>query len=96
MVIEYAKNGSLMNSLNDRNFDMDRNSRKRITMEILQGILYIYNSNIIHKDLKICDFELAKDKVNSSASSKWWVLLGGWYQNWWIIQNILSNLTFTL
>jgi len=60
MIMEYAENGSLSGLLNNRHFNMNWEFRKKITKEIIHGIIYLRTNSVIHRDLKSLNTLMAK------------------------------------
>jgi sterile alpha motif and leucine zipper containing kinase AZK len=82
LVMEYMPKGSLRGVLNDKSQELSWETRWLIAIDIAKGLSYLHSKNILHRDLKslnillgndyhakICDFGLAKIKLESSSTS---------------------------
>ncbi|RHZ37375.1 serine/threonine kinase [endosymbiont GvMRE of Glomus versiforme] len=84
IIMDYAENGTLTKFINDnQNKDHDWNFNNNLIKQITQGLAYIHQENVIHRDLKsmnillagnyqvkISDFGLSKFKdINSLYSN---------------------------
>lgn len=94
IIMDYAENGALTDFINDRqNQSQDWSLNKKLIIQMTQGINYIHQQGIIHRDLKsmnilldrdykvkISDFGLAKIKTISSSKSRYSSAVGtlGW------------------
>ncbi|PKC74017.1 kinase-like protein [Rhizophagus irregularis] len=70
LVMQYANGGDLQNYLNNRNLSW--NDKKKLSYQIADGLNYLHNENVLHKDLhsknivihegnaKIIDFGISK------------------------------------
>lgn len=47
--MQYANGGDLQNYLNNRNLSW--NDKKKLSYQIADGLNYLHNENVLHKDL---------------------------------------------
>jgi sterile alpha motif and leucine zipper containing kinase AZK len=81
MVMEYMPRGSLWSVLQSA-LPLDVKQRQQIALDIARGLAFLHNKGIFHRDLKslnvlldehlhakLCDFGLAKIKLESSSTA---------------------------
>ena len=82
LVMQYAHQGNLSNYLSEYQSTLEWPDRISIAIDIAQGLTFLHDHNIIHRDLHpgnvlmhddkalICDFGLAKSLESGSSSRK--------------------------
>jgi len=83
MVLEFAKKGSLRKLLNKQKTPFKVLEVKRMLKQIIEGLIYLHDKKIFHrdlkvdnvllderKDLKISDFGTSKQSAVSSLTTK--------------------------
>lgn len=77
IVMEYIKNGTLYQILHQKKVDLSEKIKIKIVKQIISVIKYLHSHGIVHRDIKphnmlidndwnvkICDFGLARHKVD--------------------------------
>ncbi|CAB4472882.1 unnamed protein product [Rhizophagus irregularis] len=79
LIMQYANGGDLQNYLKENFMNLTWNDKKKLAFQIADGLNYLHNENILHRDLhsknivihnsnaKITDFGISKDQNNQTS-----------------------------
>ncbi|CAB4442759.1 unnamed protein product [Rhizophagus irregularis] len=81
LIMQYANDGDLQNYLKNNFKDLTWNDKKKLAFQIADGLNYLHNENILHRDLhskniaihennaKIMDFGISKNQNNQTSTA---------------------------
>ncbi|GBC21857.2 kinase-like domain-containing protein [Rhizophagus irregularis DAOM 181602=DAOM 197198] len=81
LIMQYANGGDLQNHLKNNFKNLTWNDKKKLAFQIADGLNYLHNENILHRDLhsknivihennaKITDFGISKNQNNQSSTA---------------------------
>ncbi|GBC52738.2 kinase-like domain-containing protein [Rhizophagus irregularis DAOM 181602=DAOM 197198] len=79
LIMQFANGGDLQNYLKENFMNLTWNDKKKLAFQIADGLNYLHNENILHRDLhsknivihnsnaKITDFGISKDQNNQTS-----------------------------
>jgi len=102
IVLEFCSRGSLWNVLHDKNINMPWSLRKKISLDIAKGVLYLHSFEIpvLHRDLKSLNI-LLDDNFNGKLADFGWTRMKanvmtckiGTYQ--WMAPEVIEGQRYT-